>query len=56
MALKNRSVYAILGILSVSPNTGYGIKKYCDTILKNFWNENFGHVYPTLKKMVEADS
>lgn len=53
MALKNRSMYAILGILSLSPNTGYGIKKYCDTILKNFWNENFGHIYPTLKRLTE---
>ncbi len=39
--------------LSLAPNTGYGIKKYCDTILKNFWNENFGHIYPTLKRMTE---
>ncbi len=53
MALKNRSMYAILGILSISPQTGYDIKKYSDTVLASFWNENFGHIYPTLKKMAD---
>lgn len=49
--MKNKSMYAILGILSLSPGTGYDIKKYCDTVLSGFWNENFGRIYPTLKKM-----
>lgn len=53
MALKNKSMYAILGILNLSPSTGYDIKKYCDKVLSGFWNENFGHIYPTLKKMLE---
>lgn len=52
MGLKNKSMYAILGILSISPGTGYDIKKYCDTVLSNFWNENFGHIYPTLRKLL----
>ncbi len=47
--MKNKSRYAILGILNISPSTGYDIKKYCDTIISGFWNENFGHIYPTLK-------
>lgn len=51
--LKNKSMYAILGILSLSPSTGYDIKKYSDRVLSGFWNENFGHIYPTLKKMLE---
>ena len=46
-------MYAILGILNITPSTGYDIKKYCDTVLSGFWNENFGHIYPTLKKMHE---
>lgn len=55
MALKNKSLYAILGILNVLPGTGYDIKKYCDTVLSGFWNENFGHIYPTLKKMLSDE-
>ena len=51
--LKNKSMYAILGILNISPATGYEIKKYSDTVLSGFWNENFGHIYPTLKKMLK---
>jgi PadR family transcriptional regulator AphA len=47
--MKNKSRYAILGILNISPSTGYDIKKYCDTVISGFWNENFGHIYPTLK-------
>jgi len=54
MALKNKSMYAILGILNISPGTGYDIKKYSDQVLTGFWNENFGHIYPTLKKLLES--
>ncbi|HPD00207.1 MAG TPA: helix-turn-helix transcriptional regulator, partial [Acetivibrio sp.] len=53
MALKNKSIYAILGILNLSPCSGYDIKKYSDKVLSGFWNENFGHIYPTLKMMLE---
>ena len=52
MALKNKSMYAILGILNLSPSTGYDIKKYSDKVLSGFWNENFGHIYPTLRNML----
>lgn len=53
MAIKNKTRYAILGILSIGPGTGYDIKKYCDTIISNFWNENFGHIYPVLNSLLE---
>lgn len=53
MSLKNKSKYAILGILSLSPSSGYDIKKYSDRVLSNFWNENFGHIYPTLNTMLQ---
>ena len=52
MVLKNISMYAILGILNLAPSTGYDIKKYSDKVLSGFWNENFGHIYPTLKMML----
>ena len=53
MGLKNKSMYAILGVLNLSPSSGYDIKKYSDKVLSGFWNENFGHIYPTLKRMLE---
>lgn len=53
MAIKNKTKYAILGILSISPGSGYDIKKYCDTIISNFWHENYGHIYPVLNGMLK---
>lgn len=53
MANPNKTQYAILGILSIAPGSGYDIKKYCDTVISNIWNENFGHIYPVLKNMSE---
>lgn len=53
MAIKNKTRYAILGILSIHSGTGYDIKKYCDTVISNFWNENFGHIYPVLNQLLE---
>lgn len=52
MATKNKTRYAILGVLSLSACTGYDIKKYCDNIISHFWNENFGHIYPVLKQLL----
>ncbi len=48
-------MYAILGILNISPSTGYDIKKYSDKVLSGFWNENFGHIYPTLKRLLKEE-
>lgn len=53
---KNKSMYAILGILNLSPSTCYDIKKYSDNVLSGFWNENFGYIYPTFKGIRTACS
>ena len=53
MSLKNKTRYAIHGVLNISPCTGYDIKKYCDNIIAHFWNENYGHIYPVLKTLQE---
>jgi DNA-binding PadR family transcriptional regulator len=49
MALKKKSMYAILGILNIASATGYDIKKYFDTVIPGIWHENYGHIYPTLR-------
>ena len=48
---KNRSKYAVLGILSMGPMSGYDIKKVFQTIASNFWNESYGQIYPMLKRL-----
>lgn len=51
----NKTRYAILGVLSMKPGSGYDIKKFCDKGISYFWNENFGHIYPVLKQMVDEE-
>jgi PadR family transcriptional regulator AphA len=48
---QNRSKYAVLGILSLGPMSGYDIKKVFQTIASNFWNESYGQIYPMLKRL-----
>ena len=47
----NKTRYAILGLLHYSPMSGYDIKKMTDRSISYFWQENYGHIYPVLKKM-----
>ncbi len=51
MPADNKTRYAILGVLSIMPGSGYDIKKFCDQGISMFWNENFGHIYPMLRRM-----
>lgn len=53
MAKKNKTKYALLGMLNIMPLSGYDIKKMTDMSISHFWSENFGHIYPVLKKMEE---
>ncbi|NPV89167.1 MAG: PadR family transcriptional regulator [Firmicutes bacterium] len=47
----NKTRYAILGVLSLKPGSGYDIKKFCDDSIFYFWNENYGHLYPVLRQL-----
>jgi PadR family transcriptional regulator, regulatory protein AphA len=51
MAKENRSKYALLGLLSWGPMSGYGIKKAVEQSISNFWNESYGQIYPILKRL-----
>ncbi|SFD03386.1 PadR family transcriptional regulator [Clostridium uliginosum] len=51
MAKVNKTKYALLGVLSLMSGSGYDIKKFCDSSIGHFWNENYGHIYPVLQKM-----
>lgn len=52
MATKQKTRFAILGLLSWKPMSGYDIKKLVDAGLSHFWNENYGQIYPTLESLV----
>ncbi len=52
MARENKSRYAVLGILSMGPMTGYEIRKTIEASLGNFWSESYGQIYPMLRNLV----
>lgn len=51
MAKLNKTKFALLGILSMGPCSGYDIKRKCDNSVAHFWNENYAHIYPVLKEL-----
>jgi PadR family transcriptional regulator, regulatory protein AphA len=51
---KNKTQYAILGVLSLKPGSGYDIKKFCDKTISHYWNENFGNIYPVLSQLEQS--
>lgn len=42
---------ALLGILSMSPMSGYTIRSVIEQSIGNFWSESFGQIYPSLKRL-----
>ena len=45
--------YAILGLLTREPLTGYDIAKEFDKAISDFWNAKYSQIYPELKKLTE---
>lgn len=54
MARQNKTQFAILGLLSIRPRSGYDIKQACDHALRHFWSESYGSIYPILKRLLDA--
>ena len=52
MAKSNKSRYAILGMLTLIPNSsGYDIKKLMESSTRYFWKETFSSIYPVLQEL-----
>ncbi len=51
MPRSSRTPYAILGALSHGPKSGYDISRLFEKDSMFFWNESYGQIYPTLKKL-----
>ena len=45
--------FAILGLLTVEPMSGYDIRKHFGESLAYFWNESYGQIYPALKQLAK---
>lgn len=50
---KNKTRYAVLGMLSISPMSGYEISQTIQESIANFWAESDGQLYPTLAKLTK---
>ncbi len=46
-----RSPYAILGMISLRPMTGYEVKQTIERGIGNFWHESYGQIYPFLGRL-----
>ncbi|NBI30888.1 PadR family transcriptional regulator [Chengkuizengella marina] len=55
MSRENKTMYTLLGLLMYSPLTGYEIKRSIENSIKHFWQESYGQIYPTLKKLVDLE-
>jgi PadR family transcriptional regulator, regulatory protein AphA len=53
MARENTSRYAVLGMLTAGPRTGYDIRREIHGSVRHFWSESYGQVYPVLHQLVE---
>ena len=49
----NTSRYALLGMLSVQPMSGYDIKQAIGESIAHFWDESYGRIYPTLQQLAQ---
>ncbi len=48
-----QSIYGILAILSMGPQSGYEIRKALDQPEMYYWRESYGNIYPMLKKLYQ---
>jgi PadR family transcriptional regulator AphA len=46
--------YAILGLLSFAPMSGYDIRKEAASSIGYFWSESYGQIYPALSELRNA--
>lgn len=50
---RNTTKYALLGLLTIEPLSGYDIKKMIKMSLAHFWSESNGQIYPTLNQLIQ---
>jgi PadR family transcriptional regulator, regulatory protein AphA len=47
----NQSQFALLGLLSLGPMSGYDLKQLSEWSVGHFWRESYGQIYPHLKRL-----
>jgi DNA-binding PadR family transcriptional regulator len=46
--------FAILGMLTLKPMSGYEIRQLISESIGHFWGESYGQLYPSLKRLEQA--
>jgi DNA-binding PadR family transcriptional regulator len=54
MAGETSTDFAILGMLTLKPMSGYEIRQLMSQSVAHFWSESYGQLYPALKKLESA--
>ncbi len=44
--------FALLGVLSIEPMSGYDLRRHFRESLGFFWSESYGQIYPALKRLL----
>jgi DNA-binding PadR family transcriptional regulator len=47
----SQSQFAVLGLLSLGPMSGYDLKQLSEWSVGHFWREGYGQIYPTLRQL-----
>jgi PadR family transcriptional regulator AphA len=50
----NKTRFAVLGLLSIRPMSGYDLKQVIEASTRNFWNESYGQIYPVLRELTAS--
>lgn len=50
---ESKTEYVLLGLLLRQGRSGYELKKAMEETLADFWQESYGQIYPTLKKLTD---
>lgn len=48
---ESRTRYAVLGMLTIEPMSGYDLRATIEQTVGHFWREGYGRLYPTLKEL-----
>ncbi len=49
----NQSQFAVIGLLSLGPRSGYDLKQLSAWSVCHFWREGYGQIYPTLQQLAK---
>ena len=51
--VRSSTEYAVLGMLTLRPMSGYDIRATIGESIAYFWTESYGQIYPTLKRLTK---